>query len=341
VEVSALLDETEAARPACAGTSQSKLCHLADDHSKNTIRLRALVPQRFEKDDDSNGHVDYVTATSSLRAVMYGLTPYDRLQTKKVAGDVFSSFFLWILLCVFENLLLCLLKAETTTWKKFLYFTGLPRSLKKYGKIWSISALEKNSFGLLVWKKKIIFQTWFFDMDFHNILFKIDNFTFIVLTIIVSFFHLGMSFEKRKPGKSPEKVLKNYGSLHSKFCRNLVKVQTISVKSFWTKKFDATPRIATVHTPSRQTVSFVPFQATSSRPYPPPRPSSPASPRCNCCRSWNIRRPVTKASRNSATPSSTAASPSSCSASPPQRSERRSREDRAMLRTFRQLLVKW
>jgi len=33
-------------------------------------------------------------------------------------------------------------------------------------------------------------------MHFHNILFKIDNFTFIVLTIIVPVVDLGMSFGK-------------------------------------------------------------------------------------------------------------------------------------------------
>jgi len=63
--------------------------------------------------------------------------------------------------------------------------------------IFQSGSLEKKIFfGLLVWKKKIIFQTWFFDMHFHNILFKIDHFNLIVLTIIVPVFDLGVSFGK-------------------------------------------------------------------------------------------------------------------------------------------------
>jgi len=73
--------------------------------------------------------------------------------------------------------------------------------------IWSFFSLEKlpgkyDFFGLLVWKNKMIFQTWSFDVHFHNILFKIDNcFTSIVLAIIVPVFDLGMLFAKVKSGK--------------------------------------------------------------------------------------------------------------------------------------------
>jgi hypothetical protein len=40
----------------------------------------------FEKDDDSNGHIDFITATSNLRAAMYGIPPADRFKTKRIAG---------------------------------------------------------------------------------------------------------------------------------------------------------------------------------------------------------------------------------------------------------------
>jgi len=48
-------------------------------------------------------------------------------------------------------------------------------------------------------------------MHFHNILLKIDNFTFIVLTIIIIMpvFYLGMLFEKVKSGKSLEIYIQN------------------------------------------------------------------------------------------------------------------------------------
>ncbi|XP_014675916.1 PREDICTED: ubiquitin-like modifier-activating enzyme 6 [Priapulus caudatus] len=41
----------------------------------------ALQPLTFEKDDDSNGHVDFMTAVSNLRACMYGIEPVDRLKS--------------------------------------------------------------------------------------------------------------------------------------------------------------------------------------------------------------------------------------------------------------------
>ena len=55
------------------------------------------------------------------------------------------------------------------------------------------TSLEKFYFGLLIRKKKLIFQTWSFGMHFHNILLKIENFAFIVLTVIVPAVNLGMS----------------------------------------------------------------------------------------------------------------------------------------------------
>jgi len=45
-------------------------------------------------------------------------------------------------------------------------------------------------------------------MHFRNLLFKIGNFTFIMLTVILSIFYLGKSFEKLSVWKSQKKVWK-------------------------------------------------------------------------------------------------------------------------------------
>lgn len=42
----------------------------------------------FEKDDDTNGHVAFVTAASNLRALAYGITPVDAMETRRVAGRI-------------------------------------------------------------------------------------------------------------------------------------------------------------------------------------------------------------------------------------------------------------
>ncbi|XP_070839263.1 ubiquitin-like modifier-activating enzyme 6 [Chaetodon trifascialis] len=53
-------------------------------------RLR-LSPLQFEKDDDSNGHMDFVASASALRARMYSIEPADRLKTKRIAGKIIPA----------------------------------------------------------------------------------------------------------------------------------------------------------------------------------------------------------------------------------------------------------
>lgn len=50
-----------------------------------------FVPQDFEKDDDSNWHIDWVTAASNIRAMNYGIPVADRQQTKGIAGRIIPA----------------------------------------------------------------------------------------------------------------------------------------------------------------------------------------------------------------------------------------------------------
>eukprot|EP00667_Euglena_gracilis_P001756 EG_transcript_1757 len=47
-----------------------------------------LTPIEFEKDDLSNGHVDFVTAASNLRARNYGIPEADKAHTRRVSGRI-------------------------------------------------------------------------------------------------------------------------------------------------------------------------------------------------------------------------------------------------------------
>ena len=54
------------------------------------INKQELVNQtnKFEKDDDTNAHIDFITAASNLRAKMYLIETADRLKIKKIAGRI-------------------------------------------------------------------------------------------------------------------------------------------------------------------------------------------------------------------------------------------------------------
>ncbi len=49
-----------------------------------------LQPIEMEKDDDTNHHMDFITAASNLRATNYGISPADKHQTKGIAGKIIS-----------------------------------------------------------------------------------------------------------------------------------------------------------------------------------------------------------------------------------------------------------
>ena len=42
--------------------------------------IRRLTPIDFEKDDDTNHHVDFITASSNLRAENYTIEKADRMK---------------------------------------------------------------------------------------------------------------------------------------------------------------------------------------------------------------------------------------------------------------------
>ena len=48
-------------------------------------------PLEFEKDDDTNFHVDFVTCASNLRARTYGIEEVDKFKTKGIAGKIIPA----------------------------------------------------------------------------------------------------------------------------------------------------------------------------------------------------------------------------------------------------------
>ncbi len=71
----------------------------------------------FEKDDDSNGHIDFIHCYSSLRNENYRIDAIDRMQTKKIAGKIIPAI------------------ATTTSLVSGLVVVEFIKILKKYSKL--------------------------------------------------------------------------------------------------------------------------------------------------------------------------------------------------------------
>lgn len=61
------------------------------DEIPESFKDKILVSQEFEKDDDSNNHVAFITAMSNCRCLNYGIKPISRNRTKGIAGNIIPA----------------------------------------------------------------------------------------------------------------------------------------------------------------------------------------------------------------------------------------------------------
>jgi len=62
-----------------------------DSLRNSTSSSPSLVGEKFEKDDDRNHHIDFITATANLRARNYQIEEVDKLRVKRIAGKIIPA----------------------------------------------------------------------------------------------------------------------------------------------------------------------------------------------------------------------------------------------------------
>lgn len=70
------------------GDENDDLASKLPNISEMTYNVKSL---EFEKDDDTNFHIDFVTSVSNLRATNYHIPVVDKLETKRIAGKIIAA----------------------------------------------------------------------------------------------------------------------------------------------------------------------------------------------------------------------------------------------------------
>ena len=91
VQVQIKDDEPVANAPAASSDEDDLSTIVSALPQPSSLAGYRMVPAEFEKDDDTNFHMDFICSASNLRAMNYGITTADRHHTKQVAGKIIPA----------------------------------------------------------------------------------------------------------------------------------------------------------------------------------------------------------------------------------------------------------
>ena len=70
---------------------ESLCAELSSEDRHGRFKSTQVYPQKFEKDDDTNFHVDFCTTSTNMRALTFGIELSDRLDVKLTAGKIIPA----------------------------------------------------------------------------------------------------------------------------------------------------------------------------------------------------------------------------------------------------------
>lgn len=70
------------------GKEEKEIDSIKNEINSIQVDFNKINSEKYEKDNDKNGHIDFIFATSNIRARNYEIKEIEKLQLKLIAGKI-------------------------------------------------------------------------------------------------------------------------------------------------------------------------------------------------------------------------------------------------------------